>query len=70
VITDEIGGDFMSEIGPLILDPLVCFPEFSSGFSSIFRTFDFSAQTSTQSFDLVFTLTEKFRSRLFVSPCW
>src|SRR5262245_2244466 len=57
----------MSEIGPLILDPFMRFPEFSSGFGSIFRTFDFSAQTSTQSFDLPFTLTEKFRSRLFVS---
>src|SRR5262249_33882430 len=54
-------------IGPPVLDPFMCLADFSSGFGSIFRTFDFSAQTSTQSFDLPFTLTEKFRSRFSVS---
>jgi hypothetical protein len=67
VIADEICRYFMSEIGPLAGDPLMRSGKSFPRLCSIFRTFDFSAEASTQFPDLSFTLTKEFRGRLSIS---
>jgi hypothetical protein len=67
VITNKICGYFMSEIGSLVTDAQMRPREGFSRLGSIFRSSDFSAQPSTQFFDLPFTFAEELRSRFFLS---